>query len=165
MGKFVALYNESECENPRSSLASISLSSHFFLKGYWTPSMREIRHWTQLPIIQIPRELHIPIWALVKTYGIALTPFSTLFWTRIQDEAKYGCEFLGGGGGWCSNSMYASCRMSLWKYISWGWLMLSRYLLWQHLQYDIRDGSRVKFWQAWWCGDNSLHMCFPKLFI
>lgn len=33
MGKFVVLYNESECENPRSSSTSISLGPHFFFEA------------------------------------------------------------------------------------------------------------------------------------
>ena len=33
-----------------------------------------------------------------------------------------------------------------------------------HQQFQIGDGTRVKFWHDVWCGDNPLSMCFPNLF-
>uniref|UniRef100_A0A7N2R7M9 Reverse transcriptase zinc-binding domain-containing protein n=1 Tax=Quercus lobata TaxID=97700 RepID=A0A7N2R7M9_QUELO len=40
-----------------------------------------------------------------------------------------------------------------------GWPSFSR-----HILYDIGDGSRVKFWQDWWCGETSLAVRYPDLF-
>ena len=34
----------------------------------------------------------------------------------------------------------------------------------QHLQFDVGDGSRVKFWHDIWCGNCPLKETFPKLF-
>ena len=49
--------------------------------------------------------------------------------------------------------------MSLWKTISSGWPIFSHYI-----QFQIGDGTRVKFWQDIWCGDNPLSTCFLDLF-
>ena len=32
------------------------------------------------------------------------------------------------------------------------------------LQYDVGDGTRVKFWKHVWCGDCSLKEAFPELY-
>ena len=68
---------------------------------------------------------------------------------------KYGCEW----GGWCTRPVNGPYGVGLWKYISRGWTSFSR-----HILYDIRDGSRVKFWQDHWCGETSLAVNYPELF-
>ena len=49
--------------------------------------------------------------------------------------------------------------VGLWKYSSQGWSFFSSQIL-----FDIGDGSRVKFWQDWWCGESSLIDRYPALF-
>ena len=49
--------------------------------------------------------------------------------------------------------------VGLWKNSSQGWPSFSC-----HILYDIGDGSRVKFWQDRWCGENSLAVRYPNLF-
>ena len=75
-------------------------------------------------------------------------------WRRVI-RAKYGAE----KGDWCANSVPGSNGVSLWKTISSGWSTFSR-----HIQFQIGDGTRVKFWHDVWCGDNPLSMCFLDLF-
>ena len=70
-------------------------------------------------------------------------------------EVKYGCEW----GGWCTKSVCGPYGVGLWKNISRGWPFFSRYIL-----YDISDGSRVKFWQDYWCGETSIAVIDPELF-
>ena len=62
-------------------------------------------------------------------------------------------------GDWCSNSIPGSYKVSLWKTISSGWSTFSRYI-----QFQIGDGTRVKFWHDGQCGDNPLSTCFLDLF-
>ena len=63
-------------------------------------------------------------------------------------------------GGWCTRSVNGPYGVGLWKNFSRGWLFFSR-----HILYDIGDGSRVKFWQDRWCGETSLAVSYPGLFI
>lgn len=63
------------------------------------------------------------------------------------------------GGRWCTNSVFGSNGVSLWKYIRRGWPTLSIYL-----KFEIGDGSRVTFCLNRWCGNNSLAICFLKVF-
>ena len=62
-------------------------------------------------------------------------------------------------GDWCSNFVPGSYEVSLWKTISSGWSTFSRYI-----QFQIGDGTGVKFWHDGQCGDNPLSTCFPNLF-
>ena len=66
----------------------------------------------------------------------------------------------GGGWGWCTRSVNGPYGVGLWKNIIRGWPFFSR-----HILYDIGDGSRVKFWQDRWCGETSLAVSYPDLFI
>ena len=75
-------------------------------------------------------------------------------WRQVID-VKYGSEW----GGWCTGPVNGPYGVGLWKYISWGWPSFSR-----HILYDIRDGSRVKFWQDQWCGETSLVVSYLELF-
>ena len=49
--------------------------------------------------------------------------------------------------------------VGFWKNISRGWPSISSYIL-----YDVGDGSRVKFWQDYWCGETPLTVHFLELF-
>ena len=75
-------------------------------------------------------------------------------WRRVI-RAKYGVE----EGNWCSNPVPGSYGVSLWKTISSGWFTFSCYV-----QFQIGEGTRVKFWHDVWCGDNPLSTCFLDLF-
>ena len=70
-------------------------------------------------------------------------------------EVKYGCIW----GGWCTGLVSGPYGVSLWKNISRGWFFFPRYIL-----FDIGDGSRVKFWQDYWCGETPLTVHFLELF-
>ena len=75
-------------------------------------------------------------------------------WRRVI-RVKYGTK----EGDWCCNSVPGSYGVSLWKTISSGWSTFSCYI-----QFQIGDGTRVKFWLDVWCGDNPLSVCFSDLF-
>ena len=49
--------------------------------------------------------------------------------------------------------------VNLWRHIKSGWMSFSKL----HL-YDVRDGTRVKFWKHVWCGDCTLQEAFPELY-
>ena len=70
-------------------------------------------------------------------------------------RVKYGTK----EGDWCSNSVPGSYGVSLWKSTSSGWFTFSHYI-----QFQIGDGTRVKFLHDVWCWDNPLSVCFPDLF-
>ena len=63
-------------------------------------------------------------------------------WRRVI-RVKYGSE----EGSWCSNFVPGSFGVSLWKAISSGLSTFSR-----HIQFEIGDGTRVKFWPDIRCG-------------
>ena len=70
-------------------------------------------------------------------------------WRKVI-EAKYGY----GGGGWCTKLVTGTYGVSLWKSIRGGWLDFSKFL-----QFDVGDGTRVKFWEDEWCRDCFLRVC------
>ena len=47
----------------------------------------------------------------------------------------------------------------LWKFIRSGWLFFSKFI-----QYDVGDGTRVKFWDDVWCRDCPFTEAFPDLY-
>ena len=49
--------------------------------------------------------------------------------------------------------------VNFWKFIRQGWLTFSRFL-----QFDVGDGTKVKFLHDVWCDDCPLKVAFPKLF-
>ena len=55
--------------------------------------------------------------------------------------------------------MTSAHGVSLWKFITSGWLIFSKLL-----QYDMGNGIRVKFWKHVWCGDCTLKEAFPELY-
>ena len=56
-------------------------------------------------------------------------------WRRVI-EGKYGNDW----GGWCTKNVTSAYGVSLWRFIRSGWLNFSKLL-----QYDVGDGTRVKF--------------------
>ena len=76
-------------------------------------------------------------------------------WRRVI-RGKYGCE----GGGWFSLPVIGSHGVSLWKSISCGW---PSFLC--HIQFKVGVGFTFRFWQDIWCGDTSLCVCYPRLFL
>ena len=75
-------------------------------------------------------------------------------WRRVI-EAKYGNIW----GGWCTKKVTSAYGVSLWRFIRSGWLNFSKLL-----QYDVGDGTRVKFWKHVWCGDCTLKEAFLELY-
>ena len=75
-------------------------------------------------------------------------------WRKVI-RVKYGTK----EGDWCSKSIPSSYGVCLWKTNSSGWSTFSRYI-----QFQIGDGTRVKFLHDVWCWDNPLSVCFPDLF-
>ena len=63
------------------------------------------------------------------------------------------------GGGWCSNRTRDPHGVSLLKHIRAGWDRFSHYV-----SFKVGDGSRIKFWHDFWCGDQPLRDKFPGLF-
>ena len=75
-------------------------------------------------------------------------------WRRVIG-AKYGNEW----GGWCTKSMSGAYSVCLWKFIQSGWGNFSKFI-----QYEVGDGTRVKFWDDVWCRDHPLKEAFPDLY-
>jgi len=75
-------------------------------------------------------------------------------WRRVI-EAKYGNVW----GCWCTKNVTSAYSDSLQRFIRSGWLNFSKLL-----QYDVGDGTKVKFWKPVWCGDCTLQKAFPKLY-
>ena len=55
--------------------------------------------------------------------------------------------------------MLGTYGVSVWKSIRSGWLDFSKFL-----QFDVGDGTRVKFWEDVWCRDCFLKEAFPELY-
>lgn len=73
---------------------------------------------------------------------------------QVTDE-KYGNTW----GGWCSNEVYGSYVVGLWKYIRQMWGQFS-----QHINFEAGDVSKIKFWHDVWCKDRPLKVAFTELF-
>ena len=69
--------------------------------------------------------------------GFNTTLLGKWLW-RYGLEAKYGNVW----SGWCTKKMTSPYGVSLWRFIRSGWLNFSKLL-----QYDMSDGTRVKFWK------------------
>ena len=57
-------------------------------------------------------------------------------WRKVI-EAKYKVE----GAGWCTEPVLGTYGVSVWKSIRHSWLDFSKFL-----QFDVGDGTRIKFW-------------------
>ena len=75
-------------------------------------------------------------------------------WRKVIEE-KYG----DGGDGWCTKLVSGTYGVSAWKSIRSGWLDFSKFL-----QFDVADGTEVKFWEDEWCWECSLKVAFPELY-
>jgi hypothetical protein len=75
-------------------------------------------------------------------------------WRRVIAE-KFGSV----GGGWSTQQAHGSYGMSLWKYISKGWDQFYKFL-----EFEVGDGSRIRFWSDVWCGGSPLKELFPELY-
>lgn len=58
-----------------------------------------------------------------------------------------------------SNGIFGSYGIGLWKNIRRGWGEFSRFV-----RFEVRDESKIRFWQDVWCGDQTLKTSFPVLF-
>ena len=75
-------------------------------------------------------------------------------WRKVI-KAKYRNVW----GCWCTKKVASAYGVSLRRFIRSGWLNFSKLL-----QYDLGDGTRVKFWKHVWCGDCTLKEAFPELY-
>ena len=75
-------------------------------------------------------------------------------WRKVIEE-KYG----DGRGGWCTKPVTGTYGVSVWKSIRSGWMGFSKFL-----QFDVGDGTRVKFWEDEWYRDCALKVAFPELY-
>uniref|UniRef100_A0A2N9H4G3 Reverse transcriptase domain-containing protein n=1 Tax=Fagus sylvatica TaxID=28930 RepID=A0A2N9H4G3_FAGSY len=75
-------------------------------------------------------------------------------WRRVLVE-KFGVEI----GGWRTNPIRGAHECGLWKGILSGW---DDYF--QHVQFVVGRGNRVRFWEDKWCWDLALKDRFPILF-
>jgi hypothetical protein len=60
-------------------------------------------------------------------------------------------------GGWCSK-VTAPFGVGVWKHIRRGWKVFSRFV-----RYEVRDGSKVRFWHEW-RENQLLKISFPDMF-
>jgi len=49
--------------------------------------------------------------------------------------------------------------VGVWKFIRRGWESFSK-----HVRYEVEDGSKKRFWNDVWCGDQPLKFSFSELF-
>jgi hypothetical protein len=62
-------------------------------------------------------------------------------------DSKYGNSW----GGWCSSEPIGAYEVRLWKNIMRGLGKFSN-----HTEFEVGDGSKVKFWHDLWCGNMAL---------
>ena len=65
----------------------------------------------------------------------------------------------GGGGGWTFKLGRGVHGCGLWRGICMGWEDFSK-----NTHFVVGVGSRVKFWQDVWCGDQPLQLAFLRLY-
>ncbi|XP_030958992.1 uncharacterized protein LOC115980941 [Quercus lobata] len=137
----------------------LPLGAKFKDKTIWNPILekmeRRLAGWKRLYLskggirkIRLFNEALLGKW--LWRFGIE----EDALWRQVI-EIKYGCMW----GGWCTRAVIGPYGVGLWKNIHQGWPSFSH-----HILYDIGDGSRVKFWQDWWCGETSLAVRYSDLF-
>jgi hypothetical protein len=76
------------------------------------------------------------------------------FW-RLLICSKYGNSH----GGWITREVSGPHGVSLWKTIRKEWGNFVKYV-----NFEVGDGTKVKFWLDTWCGSSSLKEGYPDLF-
>jgi hypothetical protein len=76
------------------------------------------------------------------------------FW-RLLICSKYGNSH----GGWTTTEVTRPHGVSLWKTIRKEWDNFAKYV-----NFEVRDGTKIKFWSDIWCGSCSLKDEYPDLF-
>ena len=69
--------------------------------------------------------------------------------------AKYGVDL----GGWRTSYIRGPYGCGVWKGIMLGWNEF-----FQHIEFVVGCGNRIRFWQDKWCGDMALMDRFPSLY-
>jgi hypothetical protein len=62
-------------------------------------------------------------------------------------------------GDWCTKQVETPFGVGVWKHIRRGWELFSKFI-----RFEVGDGTRIRFWQDVWCGDQPLKESFPVLF-
>jgi hypothetical protein len=76
------------------------------------------------------------------------------YWRKVV-EIKYGSM----EGDWCTKQVERPFGVGVWKHIRRGWELFSKFI-----RFEVGDGTRIRFWQDVWCGDQPLKESFPVLF-
>jgi hypothetical protein len=71
---------------------------------------------------------------------------------RLMVEAKFGSLWEG----WCSNEVFGPYGVGVWKNIRSGWKDFPRFV-----RLEVRDRSKIRFWQDVWCGFLDLEGFYP----
>jgi hypothetical protein len=100
------------------------------------------------------RKLHEFNQALLGKWLWRYTNESEALWYKII-RAKYEDQ----DGGWCTKEVSSSYGVGLWKHIHQGWNFFAK-----GIRFEVGIGSKVRFWQDIWCGDQPLKHAFPSLF-
>ena len=75
-------------------------------------------------------------------------------WWIVVVDSKYGSSW----GGWCSNEPLGTFGVGLSKNIRRGWEKFA-----SHTEFEVGDGSKVRFWHDIWCKDMTLKEAFQEL--
>jgi hypothetical protein len=100
------------------------------------------------------RKLHKFNQALLGKWLWRYANESEALWYKII-RAKYEDK----DGGWCTKEVSSSYGVGLWKHIRQGWNSFAN-----GIRFEVGLGSKVRFWQDIWCGDQPLKYTFPSLF-
>jgi hypothetical protein len=76
-------------------------------------------------------------------------------WWKVVVDTKFGSAW----GGWCSIDPPGMHGVGLRKNIRKGWRLFC-----SHTKLELRDGSKIKFWDDVWCVRMTLKEAFPDLY-